>query len=94
MGKKSAKMVDEGIRIADHEISLADHNQARIENAASLNISSEEYQAHLQIVRTTGRTKGIDHVLKEHGLDVIIGPADSQLTKIAAAAGTKRLILA
>ncbi|RHZ70336.1 hypothetical protein CDV55_108201 [Aspergillus turcosus] len=63
------------------------HNQGRIEDAAALNISPEEYEAHLQNVRDTGRRRGIDHILNKYGVDVIIGPADSQLTKIAAAAG-------
>ncbi len=39
------------------------------------------------IIRHIARAKGIDHALKENDLDVIIGPADSQLTTIAAAAG-------
>lgn len=52
-----------------------------------MEISAGEYEAHLQNVRDTARSRGIDQVLKQNGLDVIIGPADSQLTKIAAAAG-------
>jgi hypothetical protein len=52
-----------------------------------LKLSPGEYEAHLQNVREIGRTRGIDKVLNQLGLDVIIGPADSQLTKIAAAAG-------
>ena len=63
------------------------YNQGRIEEAASLRLSCIEYDAHLQNVRDTGRTKGIDRVLEKYSIDVIIGPADSQLTKIAAAAG-------
>ncbi|MCJ1357711.1 MAG: hypothetical protein MMC33_007707 [Icmadophila ericetorum] len=63
------------------------HNQGRIEDAASLDISSEEYEAHLQNIRDVARTRGIDQVLEQDELDVIIGPADSQLSKIAAAAG-------
>ncbi|KAH8587275.1 amidase signature domain-containing protein [Bisporella sp. PMI_857] len=63
------------------------HNQGRIEDAASLKLSPGEYDAHLRNIREIGRTRGIDKVLNQFGLDVIIGPADSQLTKIAAAAG-------
>jgi amidase len=44
--------------------------------------------AHLRNIREVGQYKGIDHTLQEHEIDVIIGPADSQMTKIAAAAGT------
>ncbi|KAG0648046.1 amidase [Hyphodiscus hymeniophilus] len=63
------------------------HNQGRVEDAASLKLSAEEYEAHLQNIHNIGRTKGIDKTLEKFELDVIIGPADSQLTKIAAAAG-------
>ncbi len=41
----------------------------------------------MQNIHEIGRTKGIDKILEKFELDVIIGPADSQLTKIAAAAG-------
>ncbi|KAK2737896.1 hypothetical protein FQN57_007347 [Myotisia sp. PD_48] len=63
------------------------HNQARVEAAAASNLSPAQYEAHLQNVRETGRARGIDHIINKYGVDVIIGPADSQLTKIAAAAG-------
>jgi amidase len=66
---------------------LTDHNQGRVEDAASLKLSTGEYEAHLQNIHEIGRTKGIDKILEKFELDVIIGPADSQLTKIAAAAG-------
>ncbi|TPX13844.1 uncharacterized protein E0L32_005788 [Thyridium curvatum] len=63
-----------------------DHNQKRVDDAASLVLSAEEYAAHLQNARTLSRTDGIDRMLQDYGIDVIIGPADSQMTKIAAAA--------
>ena len=56
-----------------------------------MNISTEEYKAHLQNARDTAKTRGVDQVLKRDQLDVVIGPADSQLTKIAAAAGNNAL---
>ena len=67
--------------------SASDHNQGRVEDAASLQLSPLEYEAHLRNVRDLGRAKGIDQVLEKHEVDVIIGPSDSQITKIAAAAG-------
>lgn len=67
--------------------SSPDHNQGRIEDAATLELTSEQYESHLRNIREIGRVKGIDKALGEHGIDVIIGPADSQVTKIAAAAG-------
>uniref|UniRef100_A0A8H7K0Y6 Amidase domain-containing protein n=1 Tax=Bionectria ochroleuca TaxID=29856 RepID=A0A8H7K0Y6_BIOOC len=63
------------------------HDQVRIDSAADLVLSSDEYDTHLRNVRDLGRTRGIDKILNEHNIDVIIGPADSQFTKIAAAAG-------
>jgi amidase len=66
---------------------LPDHNQARVDAAAESNLSPEQYEAHLQNVRDAGQGRGIDKMIEEYGVDVIIGPADSQLTKIAAAAG-------
>ena len=59
----------------------------RVEDAASNKLSPEEYEAHLQSMHDRGRTKGMDKIPKEFELDMIIGPADSQVTKIAAAAG-------
>lgn len=37
--------------------------------------------------RKVGRDEGIDYTLRSHGIDVIIGPADSDLDEIIAAAG-------
>lgn len=38
-------------------------------------------------MRQWGRDKGIDYILKEYDVDVIIGPADSELTQFSAASG-------
>lgn len=63
-----------------------DHNQGRVEYSTALDISSEEYVAHLANIHRVARTRSTNHILQEYGLDVIIGSADSQETKIAAAA--------
>ncbi|PVH75110.1 amidase signature enzyme [Cadophora sp. DSE1049] len=63
------------------------HNQGRVEDALALKLPPGDYEEHLRNVRSIGREQGIDHILDTYGLDVIIGPADSQITKIAAAAG-------
>ena len=68
---------------------ILDHNQGLIEDAASLKLSSTEYEAHLKNMRDIARRRGIDLMLQQNDLDVIIGPADSQVTKVAAAAGNK-----
>ncbi|CAG9952035.1 unnamed protein product [Clonostachys rosea f. rosea IK726] len=66
---------------------VPDDAKVRIDSAADLVLSSDEYDTHLRNVRDLGRTRGIDKILNEHNIDVIVGPADSQFTKIAAAAG-------
>lgn len=53
----------------------------------ALNISEEEYSAHLANLRQLSRGEGIDYILKNYDADVIIGPADSTLTTLASAAG-------
>lgn len=40
--------------------------------------------AHL---RKVARDQGVDRVLKEYGVDVILGPTDSGLTSMASAGG-------
>ena len=39
------------------------------------------------MIRDVGRTQGVDHTLAEYDIDVIIGPAESDLTTLAAASG-------
>ena len=55
--------------------------------AANLQLTSEEYHMHLEHLRNVARTQGVDYILQKYGADVIIGPADSMLSKIAAGAG-------
>jgi hypothetical protein len=38
-------------------------------------------------MRKIARDQGIDKVMKEHNLDVIIGPGDCMLSSIASASG-------
>ncbi|KAJ5724053.1 hypothetical protein N7488_002088 [Penicillium malachiteum] len=49
--------------------------------------SAEEYERNLSFLRHMGREKGVDLALKTHGVDVIIGPADSKLSSMASATG-------
>ncbi|KAJ5710070.1 hypothetical protein N7493_009662 [Penicillium malachiteum] len=49
--------------------------------------SAEEYERNLSFLRQMGREKGVDLALKTHGVDVIIGPADSELSSMASATG-------
>ncbi|KAK3937830.1 amidase signature domain-containing protein [Diplogelasinospora grovesii] len=49
--------------------------------------TQEEYDRHLRHLRYTARDRGVEAVLKDRGVDVILGPIDSGLTSIAAAGG-------
>lgn len=50
--------------------------------------SPEEYGRHLAHLRRAAAVDGIDRILDEYGLDVIIGPADSFITSFATGSGT------
>lgn len=62
-------------------------SQDLLETALTYRLSPEEYEKTLSHMRQWGRDKGIDHILKEYNVDVIIGPADSELTQFSAASG-------
>lgn len=49
--------------------------------------SPEEYERHLAHLRRAATVDGIDRILDEYGLDVIIGPADSFITSYATGSG-------
>ncbi|OQE17313.1 hypothetical protein PENSTE_c021G09390 [Penicillium steckii] len=46
-----------------------------------------EYQRHLAHLREVARDRGFEKVFDTHGVDVIIGPTDSDLRSLAAAGG-------
>ncbi len=56
-------------------------------DAVKLNLTTDEYKIHLHHMRDVARTRGVDSIIKEYGVDVIIGPADSLLTSIASGSG-------
>jgi amidase len=66
-------------------------NQATLEDAVELNLTSAEYDMYLKKLREIARTQGVDRILNEYDADVIIGPADSLLSSIAAASGTEEI---
>jgi hypothetical protein len=51
-------------------------------------MTQQEYDDLLAYNRRVCGTEGIEKAIKEDEVDVILGPADSQLYTIAAAAGT------
>ncbi|KAI1111811.1 putative glutamyl-tRNA amidotransferase subunit A [Nemania sp. NC0429] len=51
------------------------------------NLDAETYSKMLEHVRKVSRNEGIDRILKEYDVDVVIGPADSFITSLATASG-------
>ncbi|KAK3186367.1 hypothetical protein K4F52_004905 [Lecanicillium sp. MT-2017a] len=62
-------------------------SQDRLENALADKSTPEELAAALLLARKVGRDEGIDKILKEYDIDVIIGPAESPMPTIACASG-------
>lgn len=62
--------------------------QDKLEKALRTKLSAETLDAALKYARDVGRTRGIDKILKEYEIDVIIGPAESSMTDLAAASGS------
>lgn len=60
---------------------------ARLEGAAEYVLSAAERKHAIDKVRSFGR-KAIDGCLTTYGVDVILGPADSELDDYYCAAGT------
>lgn len=50
--------------------------------------SEQEYDIHLAHLRRAAAVDGIDRILDEYGIDVIIGPADSFMSSYATGSGT------
>ncbi|KAI1192490.1 putative glutamyl-tRNA amidotransferase subunit A [Nemania serpens] len=50
-------------------------------------LAAEDYGKTLEHLRNISRDQGIDRILEEYDVDVIIGPADSFITSLAAASG-------
>ena len=65
--------------------------QDKLEKALTTNLTAQHLDAALAHARDVGRTKGIDKILKEYNLDVVIGPAESSMTDIASASGCSRV---
>lgn len=61
--------------------------QDKLEEALNSKIRASTLDAALNHAREIGRTRGIDRILKEYDIDVIIGPAESSMTDIASASG-------
>ncbi|KAK0507196.1 hypothetical protein JMJ35_010234 [Cladonia borealis] len=73
---------------ADQELPPRYPRQDRLEKALAHNYTTEDLEKALAHARRIGRDEGIDKILKEYDIDVIIGPADSKMPTIAAASGS------
>lgn len=62
-------------------------NQARLEQIVESNMTQEYMDKALSWARETGRTKGVDKILKDYDIDVIIGPAESDMPLVSSASG-------
>jgi amidase len=49
--------------------------------------TSSVYERHMSNLRKLSRDQGVERVLREYGVDVILGPTDSGLTSMASAGG-------
>lgn len=68
------------------ELSPGRSNQQLLQDAINLQISGGDYKLHLQHLRDVARD-GANLIFSEYKVDVIIAPADSPVSAIAAGAG-------
>ncbi|KAI0857301.1 putative glutamyl-tRNA amidotransferase subunit A [Xylaria cubensis] len=78
---------------ADLEFPPESPNMKRLETSLSFKISDEEYRKALADVREFGREKSIDKCLKENGVDIILGRADSDINEYYVSAGYPMAVL-
>jgi amidase len=51
-------------------------------------LTQGQYEVNFKHMREVSRGRGIDYILEKYGVDIIIGPADSFLSSLAACSGT------
>ncbi|KAJ5098877.1 hypothetical protein N7532_005878 [Penicillium argentinense] len=82
-----ADVIEYNNKHADIELPPTHPRQDFFTKAEDQTTSPAEYERHLAHLREVARDRGIEKVLQEHGVDVIIGPTDSNLRSLAAAGG-------
>jgi amidase len=75
---------------ADKELPPDHPQQDRLTKAQDFHMKPEDYQTSLAYIRRMSKEEGIDKILAQYNIDVIIGPADSFLSTLASAAGELR----
>lgn len=80
-------VIDYNTKHADLELPPDHPHQDLFLKAQDMNTSPEDYERHLSNLRRLSRDQGVERVLNEYGVDVILGPTDSGLTSMASAGG-------
>lgn len=50
-------------------------------------MTSKEYNNLVKHARYIARDSGVDHIFREFDINIVLGPAESAMTKFASAAG-------
>lgn len=61
-------------------------NQNGLLKAQAMEMSAEDIARNLGICKRCAGTEGVDKVMEEHGVDVIVAPADSFFAGVAVGA--------
>ncbi|OAG13532.1 amidase family protein [Alternaria alternata] len=72
---------------ADQELPPSASNQAGLIRALNTNMTDDEYHNIIRYARTRCGKDGIDKVLEENDVDIIMGPGDGPMFTIAGTAG-------
>ncbi|KAK7738882.1 hypothetical protein SLS63_002219 [Diaporthe eres] len=80
-------IIDFNIEHATEELPPHHPRQDEFLKTQEQQISPEDYEQHLAHLRSAATVDGIDRILDEYGLDVILGPADSFITSFATGSG-------
>ncbi|MCJ1311431.1 hypothetical protein MMC25_005102 [Agyrium rufum] len=80
-----ADIVEYNKRNAAVELPAEYPNQEKLEDVLKVNISKEYFEEALALLRKVSRDDGIDKMMKDYDIDVIIGPAESWMTGMASA---------
>ncbi|KAK5652964.1 hypothetical protein OQA88_9444 [Cercophora sp. LCS_1] len=62
-------------------------NMQRLETAAKFSLPTDVRAAAIEDMRDWGRRRAVDKCLKEYDVDIILGPADSEMDDLYSAAG-------
>lgn len=82
-----AEVIEYNEKHADVELPPTHPRQDFFTKSENQRTSTEEYDRHLKHLREVARDRGFEKVFESQGVDVIIGPTDSDLRSLAAAGG-------